>query len=1083
MSSDTGAQIKLSVDATGVETGINKAKRSLNDLGATAQTAGKQAADGVAKVGDTTAAAASKTDRATQTIIGSIQRRAAALEAAGKSESAFFTSLAQQRGISTEVLKPYLDQLDAVSIRTKAAKQETVDFAKATTSLGASSFSKSLAGATTSPGATGFGAQAEALTKVAEGATKAGAAVAAAGLNNQALGKSAKLTAHEAQQLSFQLNDLFVQIASGQSPITALIQQGSQLSGTFGGIGGSLRAITSLLTVGRIAFAGIAAAAAAVGVAMFQGSEQAKDFQRSLQLTGNAAGLTAGGFDQAAKNVAEFGKTSIGTSKEILQALVDTGRFGSRSIEPVATAIATLAEASGQSAVDVVKDFRNMRDGVAKWAEEKNKQYNFLTPQVLAHIRSLEAQGRGEEAAVVAAKALNTALTERQRPLGSIESLLKSGKQLWSEYWDAALAIGRPESLEEKLAKVREQLEAANRRAKLPAFSSAPAGIAGQSFEDLRGREEDLARQAFREREVAARAADQIARDQEGVKKQSESYQSALTSVAAAGIKDRLAAAQLGADQERAALERSYEGRLISLQGYVKARYSIEGEALRQQEAALNAEIALEQKRKPGTPEETLAQQARVIDLESRRYAIRADQLKLEEQARKGELQPESGAARLASDIASIQRASQALIGIYANQDRLLEASRASGLLADEEYYQRKRELITTTASIEDAALQQELRRNEERKKLASGGPEAVNIQREIADAEARIARIRDDSATRLELLTRQEVDSANQRRLAILSLRQASQEYFDSVERQQQRDLGGIGQGAQRRDISNAIGQIEDRYAGQRREIENQKAQIELVRALTDAEKAEFEKRLSVIGEFQSKSIASYTQYYEKLKTLQGDATLGAKEALQNYFDESQKFGKQTEGVVTKALAGIEDALVEFSTTGKLTFKSLANSIIADLIRIEYRRAIGGIVGQATGQGSGGGESVWSSLLSAAGSYIAGQYGGGGSTTTTGDFSRMDRGQRAIGGPVSAGGLFRINERGAGEILESGGRQYLMAGRDGVVKPAAGAGGRPPANVTINMPVLPNATRETAAQYATMAARAAGRALGRGDA
>lgn len=67
--------------------------------------------------------------------------------------------------------------------------------------------------------------------------------------------------------------------------------------------------------------------------------------------------------------------------------------------------------------------------------------------------------------------------------------------------------------------------------------------------------------------------------------------------------------------------------------------------------------------------------------------------------------------------------------------------------------------------------------------------------------------------------------------------------------------------------------------------------------------------------------------------------ATLG----VQNYFDEITNFSKFTEDATSSALRGMEDSLVRFVQTGKLSFKDMANSIIADLIRIQLRQSIMG--------------------------------------------------------------------------------------------------------------------------------------------
>jgi lambda family phage tail tape measure protein len=126
-----------------------------------------------------------------------------------------------------------------------------------------------------------------------------------------------------------------------------------------------------------------------------------------------------------------------------------------------------------------------------------------------------------------------------------------------------------------------------------------------------------------------------------------------------------------------------------------------------------------------------------------------------------------------------------------------------------------------------------------------------------------------------------------------------------------------------------------------------------------------------------------------------------------------------------------MEDSLVSFATTGKADFKGLANSIIADIVRIQVRAAI------AQASGSGG---FFDSLLSAAGSFF-GSGGVGVGTNNTGT-SLPTAGGRAIGGPVSAGSMYQVTENGP-ELLKVGGKQYLMMGsQGGTVAPSGGGGG-----------------------------------------
>lgn len=83
-------------------------------------------------------------------------------------------------------------------------------------------------------------------------------------------GKSAQLAAHHVQNLGFQLNDVFVSLASGQNPLTVFVQQGSQIAqiysqaglglrGFAAAIAGLLAPLLPLVAVLALAVAGIAA--------------------------------------------------------------------------------------------------------------------------------------------------------------------------------------------------------------------------------------------------------------------------------------------------------------------------------------------------------------------------------------------------------------------------------------------------------------------------------------------------------------------------------------------------------------------------------------------------------------------------------------------------------------------------------------------------------------------------------------------------------------------------------------------------------------------------------------------------------
>lgn len=84
-------------------------------------------------------------------------------------------------------------------------------------------------------------------------------------------------------------------------------------------------------------------------------------------------------------------------------------------------------------------------------------------------------------------------------------------------------------------------------------------------------------------------------------------------------------------------------------------------------------------------------------------------------------------------------------------------------------------------------------------------------------------------------------------------------------------------------------------------------------------------------------------------------DWSTGISDGLDSYLAKVNNVAASSEALMTDAFKGMEDALVEFVKTGKLDFKSLADSIVTDLIRIQVQQGITKPIAQAM-QSSGGG-------------------------------------------------------------------------------------------------------------------------------
>ena len=104
-------QIEASLDATGVREGAADAVAAAKGMAAGVEDAGRKAAQGLKPLETQPQQSAAVMSRAEKNMVGSIQRATVAMQSGGKAGSEYYEILAKQRGISGDVLKPYIDQL------------------------------------------------------------------------------------------------------------------------------------------------------------------------------------------------------------------------------------------------------------------------------------------------------------------------------------------------------------------------------------------------------------------------------------------------------------------------------------------------------------------------------------------------------------------------------------------------------------------------------------------------------------------------------------------------------------------------------------------------------------------------------------------------------------------------------------------------------------------------------------------------------------------------------------------------------------------------------------------------------------
>jgi phage-related minor tail protein len=275
-----------------------------------------------------------------------------------------------------------------------------------------------------------------------------------------ATGAQFKMNEQQKINLTYQTTDLFTQIASGQSPFIAILQQGGQLKDAMGGLGNMFKAIGTLFTPFSVGLGTVAASFGAVAYAIYEADQEFDKFQNSLTLTGNYAGVTAKELVAMSTAVAGTANTTIGKATEALDALIASSKFTKISLESVTNAVLTYAKIAGVDGKEAAEKLMSGLDGTASGARQLNDKMNFLTLAQYKQIEALDKAGKKQEAAKLAADILTGRLEAQKRILGETEGAWDKATRALSGYWDTfKKALFSGESPEDKLEKMNDQIK------------------------------------------------------------------------------------------------------------------------------------------------------------------------------------------------------------------------------------------------------------------------------------------------------------------------------------------------------------------------------------------------------------------------------------------------------------------------------------------------------------------------------------------------------------------------------------------------------------------------------------------------
>lgn len=273
------------------------------------------------------------------------------------------------------------------------------------------------------------------LARLTDGTTKAVSAQAAvvgkATHAHDGHWKSVRRTAFEQQQLAYQLHDFTVQILGGQSPFLALVQQGSQLAGTFGGIKGAIGAVAALITPTVAVVGALAAAVIGLGFALAQVESSARGLntlQTQFQATGRESAFT----NDELKKLIQTLQLTHGVSKSAATAIVSEFSKAHEISGELATTLSKLtadfARATGQEIPAAAKALANAFSDPAAGVKALEDALGRLTSGEILAIQQLTNVGNRAGAQTVLLQALERAVkgladTNRTELEGSINRL------------------------------------------------------------------------------------------------------------------------------------------------------------------------------------------------------------------------------------------------------------------------------------------------------------------------------------------------------------------------------------------------------------------------------------------------------------------------------------------------------------------------------------------------------------------------------------------------------------------------------------------------------------------------------------
>lgn len=228
------------------------------------------------------------------------------------------------------------------------------------------------------------------------------AALASQTYSLRGLGDGSRLASYQVVNLGYQLNDVVVGLASGQRPLTVLMQQGTQIAQVFAGsgmgVGGVLkelgRTVLGLVSPTTLLVAGLAAVGGTALYAYNSYITAQKELQVATAGVGRAAGATVDQLNRIADAASSAGRISVAAARDMEVAFLRTGRIGVEQFSDLITVAKNYAATTGAEIDAATKELADAFADPAKGVDLLNAKVGGFDDRTRQLIKTLAAQNQ-----------------------------------------------------------------------------------------------------------------------------------------------------------------------------------------------------------------------------------------------------------------------------------------------------------------------------------------------------------------------------------------------------------------------------------------------------------------------------------------------------------------------------------------------------------------------------------------------------------------------------------------------------------------------------------------------------------------